>query len=139
MNDAVRQALAIDQSSSARDRTVDITTIGRQSGNPRRIEIWFHRVLGKYYLTGTPGKRDWYVNLVATPHFTFHLKNDVRADLPATAIPITDEAERRRIFTYMIDDFNQPHNPAGLSQPPHLEDWLAGSPLVEISFDNVGH
>lgn len=135
MNDAVRQALAINPSSSARDRTVDITTIGRQSGKPRRIEIWFHHVSGKYYLSGIPAKRDWYANLVANPHFTFHLKNDLRADLPATAIPITDEAERRRIFTSIVDDFNQPHNPAGVSQPVHREDWMAGSPLVEISFD----
>ncbi len=135
MNDAVQQALAITPSSSARDRTVDITTIGRQSGQPRRIEIWFHRVFGKYYLTGTPAKRDWYANLVANPHFTFHLKHDVRADLPATATPITDEAERRRVFTAIVDDFNQPQNPAGVSQPVRLEAWLAGSPLVEIAFD----
>ncbi len=135
MNDAVRQALAITPSSPARDRTVDITTIGRQSGQPRRIEIWFHHVSGKYYLSGIPAKRDWYANLVANPDFTFHLKHDVRADLPATAIPITDEAERRRIFTYIVEDFNQPHNPAGVSQAIRLEDWLAGSPLVEIAFD----
>ena len=135
MNDAVQQALAITPSSPARDRTVDITTTGRRSGEPRRIEIWFHHIYGKYYLTGIPGKRDWYINLIANPHFTFHLKNDVRADLPATAIPITEEAERRRIFTYIIDDFTQPDNPAGLSQQPHLEEWMAGSPLVEISFD----
>ncbi len=135
MNDTVQQALAITPSSSARDRTVDITTIGRHSGKPRRIEIWFHRVSGKYYLTGIPAKRDWYANLVANPHFTFHLKNDVHADLPATAIPITDEATRRRIFTAIVDDFNQPDNPAGISQPIRLEDWMAGSPLVEIAFE----
>lgn len=39
MEDTIRQALAIDLSSPALDRTIDITTIGRQSGRPHRIEI----------------------------------------------------------------------------------------------------
>ncbi len=136
MNDAIQQALAIDRSSPAQDRTVDITTIGARTGRPRRIEIWFHRVYGKYYLSSIPARRDWYANLVANPRFTFHLKNSVRANLHATALPITDEAERRRIFTYMVDDFNQSHNPARIVQPTRVEDWMAGSPLVEIIFDD---
>lgn len=135
MDDAIRQALAIDGSSPARDRTIDITTIGARSGKPQRIEIWFHRTGGKLYLSGLPGRRGWYANLMANPRFTFHLKNSVRADLPATARPITSEAERRRIFTAFVDDLNQPHNPAGIVQPIEVEDWMAGSPLVEITFD----
>ena len=34
----------------------DITTTGRQSGLPRRIEIYFHQFDGSYYLTGRPGR-----------------------------------------------------------------------------------
>ncbi len=37
----------------AQDRIIDITTIGRKTGAPRRIEIWFHRVDGRYYITGS--------------------------------------------------------------------------------------
>ena len=50
-------------------------------------------------------------------------------------MPVTDEEQRRRVFTHVVDDLNQPHNPAGISQPTHLEDWTAGRPLVEIVFD----
>lgn len=135
MNDAVRDALAITPASPARDRTVDITTIGRRSGQPRRIEIWFYRAGGKIYLTSLPGKRDWYVNLRANPAFTFHLKHGVRADLPATARAIVDEAERRPILTEIVADLNQPANPGRISQPTDVEDWMAGSPLVEVTFD----
>lgn len=135
MNDAVRTALAIDGSSSARDRTVDITTIGRRSGRPRRIEIWFYRADGGIYLSSMPAKRGWYANLRANPAFTFHLKNSVVADLPATARPVTDEAERRRIFAQFVDDLNQPSNPGRIAQPTRVEDWMAGSPLLEVSFD----
>ena len=135
MDEAVRRALAIDESSSARDRTVDITTTGRKSGRPRRIETWFYRADGGIYLSGLPGRRGWYANLKANPAFTFHLKNGVRADLPATARPVTDEAERRRIFTRFAEDLNQPGNPGRIAQPTRVEDWMAGSPLVEVSFD----
>ena len=68
------------------DRTIDITTTGRKSGSPRKVEIWFHNVDGRIYITGTPGTRDWYANMVANSAFTFHLKRTVQADIPATAV-----------------------------------------------------
>ncbi len=135
IDEAVRRALAIDRSSSATERTVDITTVGRKTGRPRRIEIWFYRADGKTYLSGLPGRRGWYANLKSNPAFTFHLKNGVRADLPATAEPVTDEAERHRVFARFADDLNQPGNPGRIAQPTRVEDWMAGSPLVEVSFD----
>lgn len=118
MDDAVRDALAT-------DRTVDITTIGRRSGTPRRIETWFYRAGDRFYLTGLPGRRGWYANLVATPAFTFHLKHSVAADLPATARPVTDEAERREVIRAIIDELDEPRD---------FEAWVAGSPLAEVTF-----
>src|ERR1700761_7427123 len=83
----------------ATDQVIDITTIGRTSGQPRRIEIWYHRLDGKYYITGVPGRpRDWYANLVQNPSFGFHLKTSAVADLQATARPVTDPAERQRVL-----------------------------------------
>lgn len=43
----------------ARDLTIDIVTTGRKSGRKRRTEIWFHRIEGRYFITGMPGRRDW--------------------------------------------------------------------------------
>ena len=83
MDAAVQQALE-------RDRTIDITTTGRNTGQPRRKEIWFHNIEGRLYITGTPGSRDWYANLVANPQFTFHLKQSAQDDLPARATSIRD-------------------------------------------------
>ena len=138
MDAAVRQALDIDRASTAWERTVDITTTGAKSGRQRRIEIWFHKVYGRWYLSSIPARRDWYFNLLANPRFTFHVKHGAHADLAATAVPVTDPAERRRIFEYIVDDFNQPHNPARVPQPQRVEDWMEGSPLVEIVFDDLG-
>jgi deazaflavin-dependent oxidoreductase (nitroreductase family) len=91
----------IERSALLRGRTVDITTTGRRSGEPRRIEIVFHNIDGRIYLSGMPSRRrrSWLANLEADPHFTFHLKGSTRADLPATARIITDEAERRTVLT----------------------------------------
>lgn len=124
MSDDVQRALA-------NDRVIDITTTGRRTGQPRRIEIWFHRVGGSYFITGTPGKpRDWYANLVAHPEFTFHLKDSTTADLAATARPITDRDERERVFTPLLAGLGD------LTRRPGQEfgAWLEGSPLVEVSF-----
>src|SRR2546421_12595965 len=79
-----------------RGHTIDITTTGRRSGEPRRIEIVFHNIDGRIYISGTPypRKRRWLLNLEADPHFTFHLKGKTRADLPATAPVIDHWAER---------------------------------------------
>ena len=131
MDTNVAKALEIDRGSSARERTVDITTIGRRSGEPRRIETWFHRVDGTVYLTGTPGPRGWAANLEAEPAFTFHLKNGVEADLPAHATQITDEAERRRIFTGLLDMLG---DATDISRD--VDAWVAGSPLFAVAFDD---
>ncbi len=87
MDAAIAHALALGPETTMADHTVDITTTGARSGRPRRIEIWFHNVDGTVYLTGLPGPRDWYANLMADPRLTFHLKHGVRADLRPTRRP----------------------------------------------------
>jgi deazaflavin-dependent oxidoreductase (nitroreductase family) len=45
-----------------------LTTTGRLSGRPRRIEIWFTRREGRYYLVAEHGRRaQWVQNLLADP------------------------------------------------------------------------
>lgn len=132
---SIEDALAITPASAARDRTIDITTIGARSGRPRRIEVWFYRVDGAVYLTTPPARRAWYANIVKHPAFTFHLKHGVLADLPAVGSPVVEAAHRERVFRAVIDDLNQPWNPAGIPQPVEpLQEWMAGSPLVHVTF-----
>lgn len=121
MDDNIRNALD-------RDSTIDITTTGKKSSRPRRIEIWFRRVNGRTYITGTPGPRDWYANMLAAPRFIFHLKESVQADLPAHARPILDVEERRQILA-------APEMAWYHSQVSSLEDLVRGSPLVEVIFE----
>ena len=120
MDEKVRQALATDE-------TIDITTMGRKSGHPKRIEIWFKRVNGRIYITGTPGPRDWYANLLENPAFIFHLKESVRADLSARARFVLDPAERRAILSDPTMAWYQ-------EQVSSLEELVTGSPLIEVIF-----
>jgi len=111
-----------------RGHTIDITTTGRRSGKPRRIEIVFHNIDGRIYISGTPytRKRKWLLNLEAEPHFTFHLKGKTRADLPASARVIDDEAERRAILPHIARAWGR----------DDLERMVRYSPLIEVKFDS---
>ena len=119
MNERIQQGLE-------QDRTIDITTKGRKSGQDQRTEIWFHNLEGKYYITGTPGTRDWYANMVADPQITFHLKQSVQADIPARVRLITEDDERRQVFLGVFDK---------LEGDRDLDEWMAHSPLVEVELD----
>ena len=123
MDDSIRRALA-------GGLTCDITTTGRVSGKPRRIEIWYFVVGERIYITGTPGPRDWYANLLAQPRLVFHMKDGAHADLPARAVPITDPDERRRIIGEVMRG-----NSWFRSQSFDLDTWVTSSPLVEVEFE----
>ena len=81
--------------------TIDITTTGRRSGLPRRIEIWMLDVDGRFFITGTPGRRDWFANLLDEPRLVVHLKRRAFVDLEARATVVTDEATRRRVLNHL--------------------------------------
>jgi len=121
MDDRTRRALS-------RGHLIDITTTGRRSGRPRRIEIVFHVIDGRIYISGMPGRaRSWLANMRTDPRFTFHLKGVVRADLPAVARPITDELERRRIFVEIVKVWRN----------QDVETMVAHSPLVEVTIQDL--
>jgi deazaflavin-dependent oxidoreductase (nitroreductase family) len=119
-------------------RTIDITTTGRRSGRPRRIEIVFYRLEEDVYLSGIPApkSRDWLANLAANPHFTLHLKHGVVADLPATATVILEPAERRRVLAVFVEEFNRRRRESDDGWPDgDLDEWVAQSPLAKVTFD----
>ena len=114
----------------AEGQVIDITTTGRHSGDPRRIEIVFHNIGGRLYITGMPRKdrtRAWILNLEADPHLTLHLKGGVTANLPATARIVSDEAERRSVLAEVVKVW----------KGQDLETMVRFSPLIEIMLDDV--
>ena len=124
MDPAVEQALT-------RGQVIDITTTGRTSGEPRRVEIVYHVFDGRIYISGmaSPKPRAWLRNLEADPRLTFHLKRGPVADLAATARVITDRDERREILARVAAVWRR--------DPAEME---AQSPLIEVTVDGYeGH
>ena len=118
-SDAIRRLLD-------RGGLIDITTTGRRTGLPRRLEIVFHVIDGRIVITGKPRhrKRAWLLNLEADPRMTFHIKGALRADLPATARVITDDSERRAIAEWVV---------AKAWRSENVDQMTAYSPMIEVT------
>jgi deazaflavin-dependent oxidoreductase (nitroreductase family) len=122
MDDPIRTALS-------RGGTIDITTTGRATGKPRRIEIVFHRIDGRMWISGQPSprRRSWLANLSEDPRMTVHLKGPIAvADLPATARVVDDPAERRTILERVARAWNR----------TDVDRMVAQSPLIEVILDD---
>lgn len=103
---------------------VDITTTGRHSGQPRRIELVYHNVDGRILISGRPGfPRGWVANLLADPTMTLHLKRAVVADLPARGRVVTDRAEREQLLPAIARLWRM-----------DLPLMVRSAPLVEVTF-----
>ena len=107
---------------------IDITTTGRRSGQPRRLEIVFHNIDGRLIITGRPSRRtrSWLHNITADPRMTFHVKGPISADLPAHARVVDDPNERRAIANWVSTNAWQGMDP---------ESMAAYSPIIEVTLD----
>ena len=117
------------------ERTVDIITTGRRTGIKRTTEIWTTPLFGRMYICGSPNAnipdvnrkpRDWLANMLAHPDFTIRLKQSVKLDLPARAIPVSDIDERREILSAPSTAFYR--------EARTFELALRHSPIVRIIF-----
>ena len=78
-------------------------------------------------------RRAWLVNLESDPHLTFHLKDTVSADLPATDLPatarvITDDAERRSLAEWIV---------AHAWPNQDVDKMTAHAPMIEVTIDDI--
>ena len=121
VDEKVRRALS-------RGHRIDITTTGRRTGRPHRIELVFHAIDGRIFISGRPGwPRDWIANLRADPRMTFHLKGPLAvADLAARGRVIIDRAERERVLA-----------PIAAGWGYDLKLMVQSAPLIEVTFHNA--
>jgi deazaflavin-dependent oxidoreductase (nitroreductase family) len=74
-----------------------LTTIGRRSGRPRKIEIWFTESDRRYYVIAETGmKAQWVRNLQVNPRVRWRVAevtyNGQARVVDATAEPVLNEA-----------------------------------------------
>jgi deazaflavin-dependent oxidoreductase (nitroreductase family) len=108
-----------------RSQVIDLTTTGRRTGQPRRVELFLHDLDGRLFISGMPfsQKRHWLLNVEADPHVTVHLKHGMVADVPATARVVEEPAERRPLIEAAARRWGR-HD---------VELMMVQSPLIEIT------
>jgi deazaflavin-dependent oxidoreductase (nitroreductase family) len=81
-----------------------LTTVGRSSGQPREIEIWFGldgEVL--YMLSGGRDRSDWVKNLKAEPRVSVRIADEV---MHGQARIVADPEEDRKARTLLVDKYS---------------------------------
>ena len=75
----------------------DLITIGRKTGKPRKVELRFLYLKGKFYATSSKVQgKHWCQNILQNPGVEMNVKGE---RLHCTASQITDDAFRREILT----------------------------------------
>jgi deazaflavin-dependent oxidoreductase (nitroreductase family) len=99
-----------------REAEVDFTTMGRKSGEPRRVTIWIWGEGGRLYIRSGFGMgRDWPQNLLASGKGMLHIAG---RDIPVDARHVTDVAEARRCSQMVVAKYPQTTNRPGTGAEP---------------------
>lgn len=102
-----------------------LTTIGRQTGRPHRIEIWFGEHDGRMYVLAGGGERsDWVRNLQANPQVTVELGDETHPGAARAIEPGIGEDQRAREL--LAAKYATPAKP--------LDDWKRRSLPVAVEF-----
>jgi deazaflavin-dependent oxidoreductase (nitroreductase family) len=106
----------------------DVTTVGRRTGNPHEIEIWFG-VDGDtmYLISGNGAGADWYRNALANPAVVVQFAGETHHGV---ARDVTDPDERRRVGDLMGDKYRWDGD-ASIGLTRHA--WCYEVPVLAIS------
>ena len=103
---------------------VYLTTIGRRTGRPHRIEIWFAAQDGRLYLlSGGREQADWVRNLQANPRVTVELGDETHAG--AARVPRAGTAEDQRARELLVGKYGEAED---------LDEWGRTALPVVIAF-----
>jgi hypothetical protein len=114
----------------AEDDCCDIVTVGRRSGRPHRVEIWFGVIDQVMYLiSGNGPGADWYANALAA--------GSIEVDLHGVRLgrcrAVVDPEERRLVGEMMGAKYRWDGDPSiGLTR--HA--WCFEVPALAIEFDS---
>jgi deazaflavin-dependent oxidoreductase (nitroreductase family) len=105
-----------------------LTTTGRRTGRPHRIEIWYERDGDTLYLLSGGGERsDWVRNLLADPTVTLELDGVEHA---ASARVVEDDVVVEHAKTLLFDKYS-PRSEGDLS------DWRERALAIAIDLPST--
>jgi deazaflavin-dependent oxidoreductase (nitroreductase family) len=102
-----------------------LTTTGRQTGTPHRIEIWFALDGGSVYILSGDGERsDWVRNLMISPEVVLEI-GGVKRNSKARVVtdPAEDALARRIVAEKYRPRYRGDLNEWGRSSLPVAIDW----------------
>jgi len=105
-----------------------LTTIGRVTGKPHEIEIWFGLNNTTLYLMSGDGKSDWVKNLLKDPVVTVRVKGHT---FNATARIVHDETEQMLARVMLADKYNERESDGSLSE------WAQTALVVAIDLRSL--
>jgi deazaflavin-dependent oxidoreductase (nitroreductase family) len=111
---------------SGSDTYAYLTTTGRRTGKPHRIEIWFGMEDGRVYLlSGGRDRSDWVRNLQANPEVTIELGGKTLAGVARVVPEGSEEDQRARAL--LVGKYRQGNN---------LDEW--GRTALPVAIDLSG-
>jgi deazaflavin-dependent oxidoreductase (nitroreductase family) len=106
----------------------DVTTVGRRTGRPHEIEIWFIVLDTSLVVVSGGGERaDWFRNLQADPRVTVRFGGEVHHGV---ARVVDDPDERHRIGDAMCAKYTYSDESVGLT----AQAWCYEVPAVAVDF-----
>jgi deazaflavin-dependent oxidoreductase (nitroreductase family) len=108
---------------------VYLTTVGRRTGRPHRIEIWFAvEDRSIYLLSGGRERSDWVRNALANPRVSIDIGGERLAGVARVLEAGTDRDRRARDL--IVGKYRRGNE---------LEEWSRTSLAVEIEVEATGH
>src|SRR5690348_1609355 len=96
-------------------REVQLTTWGRQTGQPHQGTIWIASDGERLYVRSGVGLgRNWARNALAGGRAVLHLAGQ---DIPAQVRHVTDPAEARAVSTYYAAKYGPDYGPSAPDEP----------------------
>lgn len=104
-----------------------LTTKGRKTGNPHKIEIWFGMDGNSLYLlSGGRDKSDWVKNLLKDPHVTVRI---AKYTFTAVARLVSEEKEEATARYMLAEKYQEWENGKSLSE------WARTALVVALDLD----
>lgn len=101
-----------------------LTTLGRKTGKPHRIEIWFaNEGEVMYLMSGGRDRSDWVKNVAANPQVTVELGDETRQGI--AVIVSNDSSHDQRARQLLVAKYEKDEN---------LDDWGRNSLPIIVEF-----
>ena len=114
---------SLDTSGVADEKYIYLTTIGRRTGNPHTVELWFADTGGKIYLSHEGKYTDWMRNIIKDDHVAFRIR-DIMFKGIARIVKngnVFEVGKHALYFKYY-----------GKAREDIINDWFSESTIIEI-------